>query len=128
MIHLFPNPVKRYQYNCEQQTAKRGPARMYEQWHPLGIVGIITAFNFPGAVWSWNALIAAVCGDAILFKPSSKTPLTAIAIQNIIAPVVDRFRGCGHSRAAVYIHPADHYPCRCQSKVLKDVKAGIPPD
>ncbi len=65
--------------------------RMYEQWHPLGIVGIITAFNFPAAVWSWNALIAAVCGDAVLFKPSSKTPLTALAIQNIIAPVVDKF-------------------------------------
>lgn len=65
--------------------------RMYEQWHPLGIVGIITAFNFPAAVWSWNALIAAVCGDVSLFKPSSKTPLTAIAIQNIIAPVVDQY-------------------------------------
>jgi aldehyde dehydrogenase (NAD+) len=65
--------------------------RMYEQWHPLGIVGIITAFNFPVAVWSWNALIAAVCGDAVVFKPSSKTPLTAIAVQNIIAPVVDRY-------------------------------------
>jgi len=65
--------------------------RMYEQWHPLGIIGIITAFNFPVAVWSWNALIAAVCGDVNLFKPSSKTPLTAIAVQNIIAPVVDRY-------------------------------------
>lgn len=65
--------------------------RMYEQWHPLGIVGIITAFNFPVAVWSWNALIAAVCGDVNLFKPSSKTPLSAIAVQNIIAPVVDRY-------------------------------------
>ena len=63
--------------------------RMYEQWHPLGVVGIITAFNFPAAVWSWNALLSAVCGNANLFKPSSKTPLTAIAIQNIIAPVVD---------------------------------------
>ncbi len=65
--------------------------RMYEQWHSLGIVGVITAFNFPAAVWSWNALIAAVCGDTVLFKPSSKTPLTAIAIQNIIAPVVDQY-------------------------------------
>ncbi len=65
--------------------------RMYEQWHPLGIVGIITAFNFPAAVWSWNALVAAVCGDVVVFKPSSKTPLTAIAIQNIIAPVVDKY-------------------------------------
>ncbi|MCP4719690.1 MAG: aldehyde dehydrogenase family protein, partial [Desulfobacteraceae bacterium] len=71
--------------------SERPSHRMYEQWHPLGIVGIITAFNFPCAVWSWNALLAGVCGDATLFKPSSKTPLTAIAIQNIIAPVVDRF-------------------------------------
>ncbi|WDP91580.1 MAG: aldehyde dehydrogenase family protein [Desulfobacter sp.] len=71
--------------------SERPMHRMYEQWHPLGIVGIITAFNFPVAVWSWNALLAGVCGDACLFKPSSKTPLTAIAIQNIIAPVVDRY-------------------------------------
>jgi L-aminoadipate-semialdehyde dehydrogenase len=69
--------------------------RMYEQWHPLGVVGIITAFNFPCAVWAWNALVAAVCGDVCLFKPSSKTPLTAIAIQNIIAPVVDKFGADG---------------------------------
>ncbi len=71
--------------------SERAKHRMYEQWHPLGVVGIITAFNFPAAVWSWNALIAAVCGDVNLFKPSSKTPLTAIAIQNIIAPVVDKY-------------------------------------
>ncbi len=64
--------------------------RMYDQYHPLGIVGIITAFNFPVAVWSWNALLAAVCGDVCLLKPSSKTPLTAVAISNIIAPVVDK--------------------------------------
>ena len=71
--------------------SERPSHRMYEQWHPLGLVGIITAFNFPAAVWSWNALLAVVCGDAVLFKPSSKTPLTAIAIQNIIAPVVDKY-------------------------------------
>jgi aldehyde dehydrogenase (NAD+) len=57
--------------------------RMYEQWHPLGIVGIITAFNFPGAVWAWNSMIAAVCGDSMIWKPSSKVPLTAIATQRI---------------------------------------------
>lgn len=57
--------------------------RMYEQWHPLGVVGIITAFNFPIAVWSWNSMIAAVCGDAMVWKPSSKVPLTAIAVQHI---------------------------------------------
>ncbi len=71
--------------------SERPMHRMYEQWHPLGIVGVITAFNFPVAVWSWNALIAGTCGDAVVFKPSSKTPLTAIAIQNILAPVVDKY-------------------------------------
>lgn len=57
--------------------------RMYEQWHPLGVVGIITAFNFPMAVWAWNAFIAAICGNTVLWKPSSKTPLCAIAIQHL---------------------------------------------
>ena len=57
--------------------------RMYEQWHPLGVVGVITAFNFPVAVWSWNAAIAVVCGDPVLWKPSSYTPLCAIAVQHI---------------------------------------------
>jgi aldehyde dehydrogenase (NAD+) len=57
--------------------------KMYEQWHPLGVVGIITAFNFPMAVWSWNSMIAAVCGDTMVWKPSSKTPLSAIALQHI---------------------------------------------
>jgi len=57
--------------------------RMYEQWHPLGVVGVITAFNFPAAVWAWNAFIAAVCGDTVVWKPSPKAPLTAIAIQHI---------------------------------------------
>ncbi len=71
--------------------SERPEHRMYEQWHPLGIVGVVTAFNFPVAVWSWNSLLAAVCGDAIVFKPSSKTPLTGIAIQNILAPVVDKY-------------------------------------
>jgi aldehyde dehydrogenase (NAD+) len=63
--------------------SERPGHRMYEQWHPLGVVGVITAFNFPAAVWAWNAMIAAVCGDVVLWKPSIKTPLTAIAIQNI---------------------------------------------
>ena len=62
--------------------------RMYEQWHPLGNIGIITAFNFPGAVWAWNAMIAAVCGNTMVWKPSSKTPLTAVAIQKIVNRVM----------------------------------------
>ena len=64
--------------------------RMYEQWHPLGVVGIITAFNFPVAVWAWNAALAAVCGDTMVWKPSSDTPLTAVAVQNICNRVMDR--------------------------------------
>ena len=69
--------------------SERPGHRMYEQWHPLGVVGIITAFNFPGAVWAWNAMIAAVCGDTMVWKPSSKTPLTSIAIQKIVNNVME---------------------------------------
>ncbi len=60
-------------------ASERPQHRMMEQWHPLGIVGIVTAFNFPVAVWAWNSALAAVCGDATIWKPSSQTPLTAIA-------------------------------------------------
>jgi aldehyde dehydrogenase (NAD+) len=63
--------------------SEREKHQMLEQWHPLGVVGIISAFNFPVAVWSWNAALAAVCGDTMIWKPSSKTPLTAIAVQHI---------------------------------------------
>jgi len=62
--------------------------RMYEQWHPLGVVGIISAFNFPVAVWSWNAMIALVCGDVCIWKPSEKTPVCAVACQNILHKVL----------------------------------------
>src|SRR4028118_391679 len=67
--------------------SERPGHRMYEQWHPLGIVGIITAFNFPVAVWSWNTILALVCGDVCIWKPSEKTPLCGITCQNIIAEV-----------------------------------------
>ena len=68
--------------------SERPNHRMYDQYHPLGVVGTISAFNFPVAVWSWNAMIATVCGDANLWKPSSKVPLTAIAVQNIVGKVI----------------------------------------
>jgi aldehyde dehydrogenase (NAD+) len=71
-------------------ASERAEHRMYEQWQPLGVVGVISAFNFPVAVWSWNALIAAVCGDCVIWKPSLKTPLTAIAVQNICDRVLSR--------------------------------------
>lgn len=64
--------------------------RMYEQWHPLGVVGIISAFNFPVAVWSWNAMLALVCGNVCVWKPSEKTPLAALACQNIIRKVLEQ--------------------------------------
>lgn len=67
--------------------SERPGHRMYEQWHPLGIVGVISAFNFPVAVWSWNAMLAWACGDVIVWKPSEKTPLCAIACQHIVAEV-----------------------------------------
>jgi len=63
--------------------SERGQHRMYEQWHPLGVVGVISAFNFPVAVWSWNAFLGAICGNACVWKPSPKTPLTALAVQHL---------------------------------------------
>jgi aldehyde dehydrogenase (NAD+) len=68
--------------------SERPKHRMYEQWHPIGIVGIISAFNFPCAVWGWNAMLAWVCGDVCIWKPSEKTPLTAIACQKIVEKVM----------------------------------------
>jgi aldehyde dehydrogenase (NAD+) len=70
--------------------SERSQHRMYEQWHPLGVVGVITAFNFPVAVWSWNALLAAVCGNATVWKPSPKTPLCALAVQGLCDQVLKR--------------------------------------
>ena len=70
--------------------SERVKHRMYEQYHPLGIVGVISAFNFPVAVWAWNAFLAAVCGDITVWKPSSKAPLCGIAIQNICNEVLQR--------------------------------------
>lgn len=74
-----------YGFTMQSERAKH---RMFDQYHPLGIVGIITAFNFPVAVWAWNAMISAVCGNVNLWKPSSKVPLSAIAVQNIISEVL----------------------------------------
>jgi len=69
--------------------SERPQHRMYEQWHPLGVVGIISAFNFPVAVWAWNACLAAICGNVSVWKPSPKTPLTALAVQHICNRVME---------------------------------------
>ncbi|MFY8109299.1 MAG: aldehyde dehydrogenase family protein [Bacteroidia bacterium] len=76
------------QLNGLTMHSERPNHRMYEQYHPLGIVGIISAFNFPVAVWSWNSMIAAVCGDVCIWKPSEKTPLSAVACQNLMAKIL----------------------------------------
>lgn len=83
----FAVGLSRQLYGLTMQS-ERPNHRMYEQWHPLGIVGIISSFNFPVAVWSWNFAIAAVCGDVCVWKPSSKTPISAVAVQNIWNEVV----------------------------------------
>jgi aldehyde dehydrogenase (NAD+) len=78
----FAVGLSRQLYGLTMHSERPGH-RMYEQWHPLGPIGIITAFNFPVAVWSWNAAIAAVCGDTMLWKPSTTTPLVSVAVQHI---------------------------------------------
>ena len=78
----FAVGLSRQLYGLTMPSERPGH-RMAEQWHPLGPIGVITAFNFPVAVWSWNAAIAAVCGDTIVWKPSELTPLTAVALQHI---------------------------------------------
>jgi len=83
----FAVGLSRQLYGLTMHSERPGH-RMYEQYHPLGVVGIISAFNFPVAVWSWNAALAWVCGDVCIWKPSEKTPLCSIACQNIIAQVL----------------------------------------
>lgn len=81
--------------------SERPRHRMYEQWHPLGPIGVISAFNFPIAVWSWNAAIAAVCGDTVVWKPSELTPLTAVAVQHIANRVMADYNLSGIFNLAV---------------------------
>ena len=76
-------------------ASERPGHRMMEQWHPLGVVGVITAFNFPVAVWAWNAMLALVCGDAVVWKPSEKTPLTAIACHRLAMEVIEESKDLG---------------------------------
>lgn len=70
--------------------SERPEHRIYEQWHPVGIVGVLSAFNFPVAVWSWNAFVALICGDSVIWKPSPKTPLCSVAVHKICAEVLTR--------------------------------------
>lgn len=83
----FSVGLSRQLYGLTMPSERPGH-RMLEQWHPLGVIGCISAFNFPVAVWSWNAMLAAVCGDSVIWKPSELTPLCAVAVQNIVNPVL----------------------------------------
>ena len=90
--------------------SERVQHRMYEQWHPLGVVGVISAFNFPVAVWSWNAFLAAIAGNAVVWKPSAKTSLCSLAVQHICNRVLER-----HSLPAIFqlfIDPGTHLATR----------------
>ncbi|MBP0581845.1 aldehyde dehydrogenase family protein [Labrys sp. LIt4] len=88
----FATGLSRQLYGLTIAT-ERGDHRMMEQWHPAGVVGVISAFNFPVAVWSWNAALAFVCGDSVVWKPSEKTPLTALAVEAIFSRAAKRFGG-----------------------------------
>jgi aldehyde dehydrogenase (NAD+) len=84
----FAVGLSRQLYGLTMHSERPGH-RMYEQWHPMGPIGCITAFNFPNAVWAWNAMLAAVCGDTVIWKPSLKAPLTAIATHRICSKVLE---------------------------------------
>jgi aldehyde dehydrogenase (NAD+) len=90
----FAVGLSRQLYGLTIATERPGH-RMMETWHPLGVVGVITAFNFPVAVWSWNAALAYVCGDPVVWKPSEKTPLTALAVAALFGRAVARYRAAG---------------------------------
>ncbi|MEK8051573.1 aldehyde dehydrogenase family protein [Ideonella sp. DXS22W] len=81
-------------------ASERPGHRMMEQWHPLGVVGVISAFNFPVAVWAWNAALALVCGDSVVWKPSEKTPLTALATQALFEQALARYSAAGNESPA----------------------------
>ncbi|WP_372782694.1 aldehyde dehydrogenase family protein [Phenylobacterium sp.] len=84
-------------------ATERPEHRMMETWHPLGVIGVISAFNFPVAVWSWNAALALVCGDAVVWKPSEKTPLTALAVQALFERAAARFGDAPQGLSAVIV-------------------------
>src|SRR5258705_2018012 len=88
-------------------ASERQNHRMMEQWHPLGPIGVITAFNFPVAVWSWNAALALVCGDPVIWKPSEKTPLTALAVQALFERAAVRFGDAPADLSRVLIRERD---------------------
>lgn len=101
-ICVFAAGLSRQLYGLTMASERSGH-KMLETWHPLGVVGILTAFNFPAAVWAWNAAIALVCGDTLVWKPSEKTPLTALACQALLEKAAQGFDGAPRALSAVLI-------------------------
>jgi aldehyde dehydrogenase (NAD+) len=99
--------------------SERPEHRMYEQWHPLGIVGTITAFNFPVAVWSWNAFISAICGNTVIWKPSATAPLCAVAVQQLCNRVTAEF---GFPGLFTFFLPAQH---RGAEELVRDRRVAL---
>jgi aldehyde dehydrogenase (NAD+) len=114
----FAVGLSRQLYGNTMQSERPGH-RMMEQWHPFGVVGIVTAFNFPVAVWSWNSLLAMVCGDTMIWKPSSDTPLTALAVQKIAAKVLARH---GHEGVSTLVIGPGR---TIGDKIAKDVRVPL---
>jgi aldehyde dehydrogenase (NAD+) len=105
-------------------ASERPGHRMMETWHPLGVVGVISAFNFPVAVWAWNAALALVCGNAVVWKPSEKTPLTALAVQALLSRVIAEFgEGAPAGLASVIIGGAKAGEALVESKQVALVSA-----
>jgi aldehyde dehydrogenase (NAD+) len=104
-------------------ASERPGHRMMEQWHPLGVVGVITAFNFPVAVWAWNAMLALVCGDAVVWKPSEKTPLTAIACHKIACEVAGEMSDVPHGLLGLVIGNRDVGEALASSELVPLVSA-----
>ena len=102
----FAVGLSRQLYGCTIAT-ERADHRMMETWHPLGVCGVISAFNFPVAVWSWNAALAFICGDPVVWKPSEKTPLTALATQAVVARAMRRFGNAPDALSEVVIGGRD---------------------
>ncbi|MFP1645352.1 L-piperidine-6-carboxylate dehydrogenase [Pontitalea aquivivens] len=102
----FAVGLSRQLYGLTIATERPGH-RMMETWHPLGVVGVITAFNFPVAVWAWNAALALICGNAVIWKPSEKTPLTALATQAIFTRALARFGDAPETLAQLLIGAGD---------------------
>ncbi|SNT76271.1 aldehyde dehydrogenase family protein [Paracoccus seriniphilus] len=118
----FATGLSRQLYGLTIATERPGH-RMMETWHPLGVVGVISAFNFPVAVWSWNTALALVCGNSVVWKPSEKTPLTALACQAILDRALARFGDAPENLSQVLIGAADVGAALVESKKVPLISA-----